>query len=132
MRPSAISRSIACLAISRRYGSNPDRMIAPGVSSMIRSIPVGSSSARMLRPSRPMMRAFAPSLGRSLNRRGDVVLGLVDGGLARLGVQPLDQVGRLVARLALDLLEQEVLGLFGGQAGHPLALGLLLRNQPVV
>ena len=65
MRPSAISRSIACLAISRRYGSKPERMIAPGVSSTIRSTPVASSSARMLRPSRPMMRPLRSSLGRS-------------------------------------------------------------------
>ncbi len=65
MRPSAISRSMACLAISRRYGSNPDRMIAPGVSSTMRSTPVACSSARMLRPSRPMMRPFRSSLGRS-------------------------------------------------------------------
>ena len=40
-------------------------MIAPGVSSTIRSTPVASSSARMLRPSRPMMRPFRSSLGRS-------------------------------------------------------------------
>ena len=46
-------------------GSKPDRMIAPGVSSTIRSTPVASSSARMLRPSRPMMRPFRSSLGRS-------------------------------------------------------------------
>ena len=36
---------------------------ASGVSSMIRSTPVAVSSARMLRPSRPMMRPFISSLG---------------------------------------------------------------------
>ena len=56
---------MACLAISRRYGSKPERMIAPGVSSTMRSTPVASSSARMLRPSRPMMRPLRSSLGRS-------------------------------------------------------------------
>ena len=65
MRPSAIRRSIACRATSRRNGSNHDRMIAPGVSSTISSTPVAVSSARMLRPSRPMMRPFMSSLGRS-------------------------------------------------------------------
>ena len=39
--------------------------MAPGVSSTMRSTPVASSSARMLRPSRPMMRPFKSSLGRS-------------------------------------------------------------------
>ena len=37
--------------------------MASGVSSMIRSTPVAVSSARMLRPSRPMMRPFISSLG---------------------------------------------------------------------
>ena len=63
-RRRSAARSPAC-AISRRYGSKPERMIAPGVSSTIRSTPVASSSARMLRPSRPMMRPFRSSLGRS-------------------------------------------------------------------
>ena len=65
IRPSATSRSIACLAISRRNGSKQERMMAPGVSSMISSTPVACSSARILRPSRPMIRPFRSSLGRS-------------------------------------------------------------------
>ncbi len=60
-----MSRSIACRATSRRNGSKLDRMMAPGVSSTISSTPVAVSSARMLRPSRPMMRPFRSSLGRS-------------------------------------------------------------------
>ena len=40
-------------------------MIAPGVSSTISSTPVAVSSARMLRPSRPMIRPLRSSLGRS-------------------------------------------------------------------
>ena len=43
------------LAISRRNGSNDDRMIASGVSSTIRSTPVAASIVRMFRPSRPMI-----------------------------------------------------------------------------
>src|SRR5881397_812112 len=38
-------------------------MTASGVSSMIRSTPVACSSARIFRPSRPMMRPFISSLG---------------------------------------------------------------------
>src|SRR5260370_243323 len=41
---------------SRRTGSKPERITASGVSSMIRSTPVAASSARMFRPSRPMMK----------------------------------------------------------------------------
>ena len=37
--------------------------MASGVSSMMRSTPVAVSRARMLRPSRPMMRPFISSLG---------------------------------------------------------------------
>ena len=43
--------------------SKPLTMTTPGVSSMIRSTPVAFSKARMLRPSRPMMRPFISSLG---------------------------------------------------------------------
>ena len=44
-------------------GSKPERMTASGVSSIIRSIPVRFSKARILRPSRPIMRPFISSLG---------------------------------------------------------------------
>ena len=50
-------------AISRRMPSKPESSTAPGVSSMITSTPVRFSSARMLRPSRPMMRPFISSDG---------------------------------------------------------------------
>ena len=50
-------------ATSRRTGLNPERMTASGVSSMIRSMPVAASRARMLRPSRPIMRPFISSDG---------------------------------------------------------------------
>ncbi len=63
MRPSAISLVSAMRPISRRTGSNPLTMTTPGVSSMITSTPVAFSKARMLRPSRPMIRPFISSLG---------------------------------------------------------------------
>ena len=144
MRPSAISLSMAFFAISRRYGSKPDRMIAPGVSSTMRSTPVASSSARMLRPSRPMMRPFeivARQIdhrdrgldgvlgGAALNGFGDVLLGAVAGRFARLGVEPLEQVGGVVPGVAFDLLEQQLLGFVGRQAGDALELVLLLRDE---
>lgn len=48
-------------AISRRTGSKPDNTIASGVSSTTISIPVAASNARMLRPSRPMIRPLISS-----------------------------------------------------------------------
>ena len=54
--------------------------------------------------------------GAALDGLGDVLLGAVDGRFARLGVEPLQQVGRVVARVAFDLLEQQLLGFVGGQA----------------
>ena len=51
--------------ISRRTGSKHDSTTASGVSSMIRLTPVVASKARMLRPSRPMIRPFMSSLGRA-------------------------------------------------------------------
>ena len=61
MRPSCSSFSSVIRAISRRTPSKPDRITAFGVSSMMKSTPVRCSSARMLRPSRPMMRPFMSS-----------------------------------------------------------------------
>ena len=61
--PSTISFSRDSLAISLLTGSNPERITASGVSSMIRSIPVRVSIALMLRPSLPMIRPFISSLG---------------------------------------------------------------------
>ena len=63
MRPSPMRRSSVMRATSRRVWSKEDRVMASGVSSMIRSTPVAVSRARILRPSRPMMRPFISSLG---------------------------------------------------------------------
>ena len=61
MRPSWSSRSSVRRAISRRTPSKPESSTAPGVSSMMKSMPVRVSSVRMLRPSRPMMRPLSSS-----------------------------------------------------------------------
>ena len=61
MRPSWSSLSSVSRAVSRRTPSKPESRTAPGVSSMMKSIPVSVSRARMLRPSRPMMRPLSSS-----------------------------------------------------------------------
>ena len=66
--------------------------------------------------------------GAALDGFGDVLLGAIGGGFARLGVEPLQQVGGVVPRVALDLLEQQFLGFVGRQAGDALELVLLLRR----
>src|SRR5712692_692139 len=63
MRPSDINCSSETRAISRRIGLWHEMTTASGVSSMIMSTPVAASIARILRPSRPMMRPFISSLG---------------------------------------------------------------------
>ena len=61
--PSAISFSSASLATSLLMGSNPERMTTSGVSSIMNSMPVAFSSARIFLPSLPMILAFMSSLG---------------------------------------------------------------------
>ena len=68
MRPSAISRSSVIRATSRLTPSKLESITAEGVSSMMTSTPVSASKARMLRPSRPMIRPFISSLGSSTRR----------------------------------------------------------------
>src|SRR5436305_1611286 len=65
MRPSSISFVSVSLATSRRMPSKDESTTACGVSSMITFTPVRCSSARMLRPSRPMIRPFMSSEGSS-------------------------------------------------------------------
>ena len=64
IRPSATSFSRVTRPISRRTGSKQESSTASGVSSTTRLTPVTDSKARMLRPSRPMMRPFISSEGR--------------------------------------------------------------------
>src|SRR4030095_13675323 len=109
-------------------------MMALGVSSTIRSTPVASSSARMFRPSRPMMRPFRSSLGRSTT---ETVVSIACSAALRcmasvmywFGLEPLEEIRRIVPGVAFDLLEEELLGFVGGQAGDTLQLVLLLRYQ---
>ncbi len=137
MRPSEISRSSARLAISRRIGLWQEITTASGVSSMIRSTPVAASMARMLRPSRPMMRPFMSSLGRcttetvrsatnSPARRSMAIETIF---LARRSASSrascLDQadvLGGLVARLLDHLFDELLARLVAGQAGGLLEL----------
>ena len=65
IRPSWTSFSRVSRAASRRTGSKLLRTTASGVSSMMMLTPVVASKARMLRPSRPMIRPFMSSLGRA-------------------------------------------------------------------
>ena len=65
MRPSWTSFSSVMRAASRRTGSKLLSTTASGVSSMMMLTPVAASNARMLRPSRPMIRPFMSSLGRA-------------------------------------------------------------------
>ena len=130
-----MSLVIAIRAISRRTGSKPDRMTVSGVSSMIRSIPVACSSARMLRPSRPMIRPFISSDGRwttetvcsavwSAATRWIAVITMSRAlswassrALALDGPGDLDGV---VLGLLADGLDQDALGVLGGHVGDPL------------
>ena len=101
----------------------------------------------MLRPSRPIIRPFKSSLGRSTT---DTVVSIVcsaalrwmasvmywrafaPGLLARLGVEALDEVRRIAPRIRLDVLQQEVLGFFRRQAGQAFQLVLLGGDELLV
>src|SRR3954466_791286 len=145
MRPSWRSFSSVMRAISRRTPSKADSTTALGVSSMMKSTPVRFSRARMLRPSRPMMRPFMSSDGswttetvvsaawlaagrriaterrRGARRREALHRDREDRAHPALGValglllDLADDPRRVVARLVLDVLEQRLLGLAGRQ-----------------
>ena len=70
--------------------------------------------------------------GRSLNRLGDVVLGAVGCGLARLGVEPLQEIRGVVARVGLHPLEQELFRFLAGEAGDAFELALLIGDELLV
>jgi hypothetical protein len=67
--------------------------------------------------------------GAALNRLGDVVLRAIHRRFARFGVEALQQIGRVVAGLIFDLLDEEFLGFVRRQARDPLELVLLTRHQ---
>ena len=142
MRPSWIRRWTATRATSRRIESNPERMIVSGVSSTMMSIPVAFSSARMFRPSRPMIRPFISSLGRSttdtaasatyseaIRQMARPMICLARSSPVSCGdvLDALDHRGGVQLCLLLQRLHQLGLGLLRRQAGHhfqfPLRLG---------
>ena len=140
-RPGAASRASSARSRGARRRSRRGRPRS-GVSSMMKSTPVRFSSARMLRPSRPMMRPFMSSAGswttdtvvsaawpaarrcmtteRMLRTRRSASR-LVSSSICA------QEPGRVVADLVLELLEQELLGLRRRQARDALerAHGLL-------
>ena len=70
--------------------------------------------------------------GASLNGFGDVLLGAIARNLARFRVQALDQVGCVVARVAFDLFEQQLLRFVRREARDALELVLLRRDQLLI
>ena len=70
--------------------------------------------------------------GAALDGFGDVLLRLGGGRLAGFGVEPLEEVGGVVPRLALDLLEQQRLGFLGSEAGDSLEFVLLPGDELLV
>ena len=127
-------------AVSRRTGSKQDSSTDSGVSSIITLTPVTCSKARMLRPSRPMIRPFMSSPGRCTADTTDsevcseatrwiaptTIIWARDS--ASRGRLPLDVAGhqhRLPLGVVLHGRDQLGLGLLGGQPGDPLQ-GLLL------
>ena len=112
---------------------------------MIRLTPVTDSKARMLRPSRPMIRPFISSPGRCSTETTDsLVCSLATRWMARVTILrarfsavrarlvldvPDDQ-RRLALGLVLDAGDQLGLGLLRGQPGGPLQHGAALLVQP--
>ena len=117
-----------------------------GVSSMMKSTPVRFSSARMLRPSRPMMRPFMSSVGSWTTET--VVSAAWLAARRCMATERIERTRRsasrlvssstsrricadVVARLVLDLLQQRLLGLAGAQAGDALrARACSSRSRP--
>ena len=135
IRPSEIRRLRAVLAISRRMGSKHEMTTASGVSSMMMSTPVSVSRVRMLRPSRPMIRPFISSLGRltvvtvtseatSVASRWIVVIRTSRAFLSarepRLLLDEIDRDLRVVARLVLEALHEQLLRLRPAESRDPL------------
>ena len=151
IRPSSTSRSSVSRPTSRRTGSKQDSSTASGVSSMIRLTPVTDSKARMLRPSRPMIRPFISSPGRCSTETTDsLVCSLATRWMASVTIlrarlspslRASASISRTISaasRLAWFSMpgDQLGLGLVGGQPGDPLqdlpALGVeLLELGPL-
>ena len=136
IRPSSTSRSRVSRPTSRRTGSKQDSSTASGVSSMIRLTPVTDSKARMLRPSRPMIRPFISSPGRCSTETTDsLVCSVATRWMASvtilrarfspsgpgLGLDVPDDQDGLALGLVLDrAATSSDLAWIGGQPGDPL------------
>ena len=116
MRPSAISRSIACFAISRRYGSKPeqddrarrvvhDEVDAGGQLERADVAALAADDAALEIVARQVdhgdRRLDGVLAGAALDGLGDVLLGAIDGRFAGFGVETLEQVGGVVPRVGL-------------------------------
>ena len=145
MRPSATSFSSASRATSRRTGSKQETTTVSGVSSMMTSTPVASSNARMLRPSRPMMRPFISSLG---SETAETVVSAVCSAAIRWMAsatiffasrsafrspsrESRGAVGGVGLRLLLQPADQLGLRVLGRHAGHLLEPAALVGHEPV-
>ena len=72
-------------------------------------------------------------LGRApLDGFGDVVFGAIDGRLTCLGIEPLQQIGGVVTRFALHLLDEEIPGFLRREPGNAFELALLRGDQLLV
>ena len=69
--------------------------------------------------------------GAALDRLGDDLLRLLRRHLASLRLEPFHEVGGVAASLLLDLPDDEILGLVGGETGNALQGLLLLADQLV-
>ena len=67
-----------------------------------------------------------------LDRLRDDLLRLGVRALARLRLEPLHEVGGIPSGVGFDLSKQDILGLFCRQAGDPLKLALVLRDELLV
>ena len=121
-------------------------MIAPGVSSTISSTPVAClerADVAALAADDASLEVVARQIdhrhrrldgvlgGAALDGVGDDLLRADGGGFARLGLEALDEIGGVAARVAFDLFEEQLAGLVGGEAGHPLQLAMPLGDELV-
>ena len=141
MRPSWSSFSSVRRAISRRTPSKPDRITAPGVSSMMKSIarerleradvaPLAADDAalQIVGLERDHRDGGLHRVARRhpLHHRGEDAAGAAVGVPLGLLLHLAHEAGAVVAQLVLDLLQKDLPRLARAQAGHPLELAHVL------